>query len=319
MEAELGNMIACSNLIFTRTRVWGSYKCIHQRTFGLIHRVAGVHTAGLIFLFEQKLKNKNSNHQKRLQISCSYRLQTVFINQLSEMYTLRHIPLTFEEVPVGYDYAEVMGDDSGYERDLRPMDTCPDSASWEELAKLFADDTGDDLLSFDNDIDMEFGCEVATEQFHEFQQAIDEAPEQPRCPAPVGYPGFEETLHILLHAESGKYSENIQKRFSVSPIHPDGPKHFYIVDRACKDTCNLYNEGDIENTKAVRIRSTKRTYWFPDMPGVGLRFRELTKTERKTGRMLSFGGCLYELVRLDANGHVKSSTRAGQLLQIWKV
>jgi len=134
-------------------------------------------------------------------------------------------------------------------------------------------------------------------------------------PAPQGALSFEQVRDILLDAERGNFDSAIKKRFGVSPINPNGPKQFYVIDRMCEDVSNIYAEKNLAKTKAVRSRSTKRMHWFLPDNSLGLRYRELAKKERKTGDVLKFGGCTYELVR-NIDGVICSAS-VPHFLQIW--
>uniref|UniRef100_A0A7S2RP77 Uncharacterized protein n=2 Tax=Mucochytrium quahogii TaxID=96639 RepID=A0A7S2RP77_9STRA len=134
-------------------------------------------------------------------------------------------------------------------------------------------------------------------------------------PAPVGSLTFEQVRDILLEAEKGNFDDTIKKRFGVSPINPNGPTKFYVIDRMCQDVSNIHAENEITKTKAVRSRSTKRLHWFAPDNTLGLRYRELAKKERKTGEILKFGGCTYELVR--KIGNAIRAENVPQFLQIW--
>uniref|UniRef100_A0A7S2SJI0 Uncharacterized protein n=1 Tax=Mucochytrium quahogii TaxID=96639 RepID=A0A7S2SJI0_9STRA len=210
--------------------------------------------------------------------------------------------------------------------------------NWEEVADLFEEEDAelspirkvpklDHVKVESNNLGTEEVAVPGPEQGLEHNiESIEPTGQLPEY-APLGVPSmpgnetmlvFEAIAELLLNAEKGIYDANIKKRLSISPIHPDGPNKFYLVNRMCTDISNIYNEQDVNNTKTVRTRSTKRVHWLRSSTSLGVRYRELTKTERKTGETLPFGGCVYELVRT-IDGQEVCSRKAGQFMQIWKL
>eukprot|EP00516_Mucochytrium_quahogii_P004618 CAMPEP_0203761886 /NCGR_PEP_ID=MMETSP0098-20131031/14882_1 /ASSEMBLY_ACC=CAM_ASM_000208 /TAXON_ID=96639 /ORGANISM=" , Strain NY0313808BC1" /LENGTH=187 /DNA_ID=CAMNT_0050656063 /DNA_START=508 /DNA_END=1071 /DNA_ORIENTATION=+ len=138
--------------------------------------------------------------------------------------------------------------------------------------------------------------------------------------APEKRLAVDQAVSLILQAETGNFDPSIPKRFCLSPIDPNGPKQFYVVDaKICHDLSNLYNDVDSSKLQSVRVCSSARTHWLsPPMEGaIGLRSRKLVRKERNTGSLLSFGGCVYEIVRANYEGQVTVSSI--KLLLVWEL
>jgi len=136
-------------------------------------------------------------------------------------------------------------------------------------------------------------------------------------PAPEGSLTFQEVLEILEDAHNGKLRDDVEQRIGVSPVNPSGPSFFYVAMRKeASRNHKIYTEVEMDKSHAVRLRSTKKLVWLSE--NRGLEYRELSSKERKTGKILNFGGCLYALSIRSSDGEIVTPDPGFQFLQIWR-
>ncbi|GBG32480.1 Hypothetical Protein FCC1311_087052 [Hondaea fermentalgiana] len=135
-------------------------------------------------------------------------------------------------------------------------------------------------------------------------------------PAPPGALTFDQVYDLLSRAAEGEFEASIARRHGVSPVNPEGPRSFYVVDRSNgADASNLY-EAEQNLARAVRLRSTKKFHWIDTQNG--LQYRELAQKERKTGKILDFSGCVYTLAARKSKDAPREIPFPNlQFLQVW--